>query len=230
MTEGHSAPPPARRAPPRRTLRKLQGAVVGWFKVQGREFPWRKTTDPFKILVAEVLLRQTQADRVVEPYLEITTAYPNVQSLASANIDRLRVLFRPLGLIRRADNLMGCAMALLTYHEGTIPDALGSLLSLPGVGLYAASAILCLGFGQPLPMVDEGSGRVLRRLFGLKHRGVAHADRGLVNLASSILPTDTAREFNLGLLDIAHAFCRPRSPRCDGCPLAGLCRSAKTIR
>jgi A/G-specific adenine glycosylase len=210
-------------------FRKLRSSVIGWFRENGRDFPWRRTDDPFNILVAEVLLRQTQAERVVGPYLQIISEFPNVQSLVSARPERIRAIFRPLGLHQRADTLIGCATLILESHGGAVPSDATQLISLPGIGRYAANAILCLAHGRPVPMVDEGSGRVLRRVLGQEARGPAGADRELSALASRALSARSPREFNLGVLDIAHEFCRPKNPRCGACPLATICKAARGV-
>ena len=201
----------------------LQNAVLGWFADHGRDFPWRRTSDPFHILVAEFLLRQTQATRLARPYMEIITKYPSASSLAKADINELHIWFKPLGLIRRADYLFQTSQALVTNHGSKVPNDLETLLALPGLGIYSAQAILCLAFGAPLPMVDEGSGRVLRRVLGIAPKGPAHCDSKLLKVAEVILPKTSPREFNLGLIDIAAAYCHVGIPKCGECPLCAIC-------
>jgi A/G-specific adenine glycosylase len=199
-------------------------SVVTWFRSYGRTFPWRNTSNSFHILIAEVLLRQTQAWRVVEPYLELIERYPNPQTLAEADTIELRKWFSPLGLVKRADFLVQCAQILIKDYAGQVPGNLKALESLPGLGRYSARAILCLGFKQPLPMIDEGGGRVLRRALGYKPRGPAFSDPALMHVAERILPHKSSRNFNLGLIDIADAYCHPTKPDCLGCPLFQDCR------
>jgi len=175
------------------------------------------------VYVAEVLLRQTQADRVVVPYLDLVAAYPNVEAMASANVDELRQWFKPLGLVTRADNLVRAATLILRDYNGVVPNDLDALLALPGVGAYSARAILCLSFDQRVPMIDESSGRLLRRIFGLLSRRPAYSDKELLKIASNLLPEKSHREFNLGLLDLAAQFCHAREPNCGPCPLFQLC-------
>ena len=198
-------------------------SVVSWFRSNGRDFPWRETRNPFHILIAEVLLRQTQAARVVSPYIHLVTTYPDPSSLAEADVDALRHWFRPLGLVRRADRLVDCARRLLGDYGGQVPRDLRSLQSLPGIGRYSARATLCMAFNHPLPMIDEGSGRVLRRALGLPGTGPAYSDTRLAEVAERLLPDSHAREFNLGLIDIGAAYCHPKKPDCFGCPLLSYC-------
>ena len=207
------------------TLAKL---VVAWFRRNGRAFPWRETTNAFHILLAEVLLRQTQAHRVADPYVELVAWYPDPESLGRANVASLRRWFGPLGLVRRADRLIETARILVQEHAGQVPQDLEELQALPGIGRYSARAILCLAFGQPFPMIDEGSGRVLRRVLGHEIDGPAYSSRSLMTHAQGLLPAGSAREFNLGLIDIAARFCRPRNTLCAECPLATGCARGRT--
>ena len=207
----------------RRVGQELATSVVSWFRSNGREFPWRDTRNPYHILIAEVLLRQTQANRVVGPYLHLVTTHPNPASLAEADVDGLRQWFAPLGLVRRADRLVECAHRLLRDYGGQVPRDLRDLQSLPGIGRYSARATLCMAFDHPVPMIDEGSGRVLRRVLGLSDTSPAYSDIRLAKLVEKMLPHTHAREFNLGLIDIGAAFCHSRRPDCRGCPILSHC-------
>ena len=203
--------------------------VIDWFRSFGREFPWRSTSDAFHILIAEMLLRQTQANRVVAPYLELIERYPCVSALAGADASELTQWFRPLGLIRRAERLIEASRLIVKRHGGRVPEDLSALMSLPGIGTYSARAILSLAFKMPVPMVDESSGRLFRRLWGLPVKGSAYNDRTLLRLVEASIPKNRSREFNLGVLDIAAAYCHMRNPSCAGCPLASDCSYRLTV-
>lgn len=211
------------RKEPKLNVSKFAQTIVRWFRSHGRTFPWRETSNPFQILIAEVLLRQTQAGRVVGPYLDLIERYPDAQTLAQADVSDLRKWFQPLGLVRRADRLVQCAQRLVREYNGHVPSDLQALMALPGIGIYSARAILCLSDGVSVPMIDEGIGRVLRRVLGLHARGPAYSDRILLETMESILPKKTTKEFNLGLIDIVAAYCRPHNPLCSQCPLARHC-------
>lgn len=208
------------------TVEEIASIVVRWYRKHGRAFPWRLTRDPYHLLLAETLLIQTQAERVVKPYLDLVARYPNVYSLAGADVPKLGEWFRPLGLVKRADLLVRTARLLIEEHEGQVPGELRALMALPGVGRYSARAILCLGFGVSVPMIDEGSGRVPRRLLRREQKGPAYSDRGLMAAAEQMLPEQSTREFNLGLLDIASEYCHVHNPDCHRCPLRRVCQSA----
>ena len=170
-----------------------------------------------------VLPRQTQATRVIGPFLELVRRYPDAQALRDADVDELRRWFKPLGLTQRANHLVDIAQILVREHNGEVPANLNTLMDLPGIGGYSERAILRLAFGYPYPMIDEGSGRILRRVLGMPFTGRAYSDAPLRDRVAEILPRRYSRQFNLGLLDIGAAFCRPLNPDCDRCPLLEFC-------
>lgn len=213
----------------RRSGQELSASVVSWFRSDGRDFPWRRTRNPYHILIAEVLLRQTQAARVIGPYVHLVSTYPNPASLAQADVGALRQWFGPLGLVRRADSLVECARRLVAGYGGQVPQDLQNLQSLPGIGRYSARAILCMAFNHSLPMIDEGSGRVLRRVLGHSHVGAAYADVRLAASWERLSPSNHAREFNLGLIDIGAAHCHSRRPACRGCPILAVCAFGREL-
>ena len=128
-------------------------------------------------MVAEVLLRRTQASRVTRSFAELVHRYPDPQSLANADPAELRAMFRSLGLVRKADQLQAAASLITTRYHGRLPENLEGLLEIPGLGVYSARAVLCMAFEWPVPMIDESSGRVLRRLLGLTTHEAAYRDR-----------------------------------------------------
>ena len=204
--------------------------TLDWFNAHGRTFPWRTTSNPFHILIAETLLRQTQADRVVRPYQELVNRYPDPHNLAKADVGSLRNWFRPLGLFKRSYFLVQAAKEIVNHYDGELPTDLKTLLQLPGVGIYSACAIHCIAFGSPLPMIDESSGRLLRRVLGLGYTGPAFSDRRLFEKVETMFAKLITKTFNFGLLDLAARYCRPKSPNCCVCPLHNLCTYAKTTK
>ena len=207
----------------------LHRTVEEWFSKSGRDFPWRQSGNSYHVLVAEVLLRRTQAERVAGPYLELIERYPNTRDMAGADVAWLREWFRPLGLISRADRLVDAAKAIVEQHGGEVPLDLRELESLPGLGKYSARAVLCLAHGGAVPMIDESSGRLLRRLLGLSGPGPAYSDRNLLTYTEALVPHKKSRAFNLGLLDIAAAYCHVSAPDCMQCPLRGLCARGRLV-
>lgn len=207
----------------------LQCTVQEWYSECGRDFPWRQPSSPFHVLIAEVLLRRTQAERIVGPYLDLTERYPDTRDMADADVAWLREWFRPLGLVGRADQLVNAAKAIVQDHGGEVPRDLSEIESLPGMGKYSARALLCMAHGRAVPMVDESSGRLLRRLLGVRVTGPAYSDRKLLERTEVLVPHKASREFNLGLLDIAAAYCHVNSPSCGQCPLRNLCSWGRLV-
>ena len=219
----------SKRLPSAYWVGQFQCTVEEWFAKSGRDFPWRQSSNSFHVLVAEVLLRRTQANRIVRPYLELIERYPDTWDMAEANVDWLREWFRPLGLVNRANLLVHAAKTIVEKHGGEVPRELSQIENLPGLGLYSARAILCLAHGGAVPMIDESSGRLLRRLLGLASTRPAYSDRRLLRHAEALIPHGACRPFNLGLLDIAAAYCHVNSPDCVHCPLSSLCSQGRQV-
>jgi A/G-specific adenine glycosylase len=201
--------------------------VLQWFARNGRDFPWRKTKNPYHIFIAEILLRRTQATRIIDVYKDLIERYPTPEALSRANLQELRCIFKSIGLFGRADRLIDAAKLIVKLYDGLIPNNVDLLSTLPGMGIYSSRAVLCLSFNMAVPMVDESSGRLLRRVLNLKTTRPAYSDRELLRIANTIIPFNNARNFNLGLLDIASAYCHHRSPECPVCPLRINCSYSK---
>jgi A/G-specific adenine glycosylase len=203
--------------------------LLKWFEVNKRNFSWRKTRDPFKILVAEILLRKTDAPKVESVYENFIEKFPGPETIANASFPQLEACLKPLGLYRkRARELKSLAESLVQKYGGQVPSLKEELLSLPGVGDYTANAVLCFAFGANVPLLDTNLIRVLRRVFGhasLKAR--ARTDRQLWAIAESMVPQGKAREFNLAVLDFAALVCKAKNPRCSVCPLNDMCLAFK---
>lgn len=215
----------------RRALKQqdFSKSVLDWFERYGRVFPWRKTSCPYRIFVAEILLRRTQAERVKEAYLGITCQYPTFKALSEANLFELRKWFGQLGLVKRAELMIVAAQIVVRDFAGSLPGTLQSLQQLPGMGEYSARAVACLAFRTRVPMIDESTGRLLRRLLGLKPMRPAYSDTRLLKVAEKMVPVNHARSFNLGLLDIAFKFCHSTNPSCTSCPLTTYCAYSDSL-
>jgi len=190
-------------------------------------YPWHGTSDPYAVFVAEVLLRKTRASDVLPKYDALVSSFPAVRVLASADVEAVRKLVRPLGLPRRADTLVEAARMVVEGHGGVFPNDARRLTRLPGVGRYIANAILCIGFGQSRPMLDEGVGRLLRRYLGVSKKSTTSADSALWNWADTLFSScANPPAFNLSLIHLSKAVCKPRAPSCSECPLKEGCSYA----
>ena len=205
---------------------EIQTRLLDWFRVSGRQFPWRQTCDPYAVLLAEKLLQQTSVrESLVQAYNDLLTAYPTPAALAEADWDDIRVTIHPLGLHYRAQELVVLAQEISEKHSGRVPHSLKSLLALPGVGDYTARAILCFALGQDVPVVDTNVARVLYRLFGLPGKMPANParKRRLIDLAGYLIPKGKARQLNWAVIDLGALICKASKPRCRECPIQQLC-------
>ena len=197
--------------------------LLRWYRAHKRDLPWRRTSDPYRILVSEIMLQQTQVDRVVPKYHEFLRRYPSISALASASVGSVRETWYPLGYNIRPVRLHAIAREVVAAHDGRIPDDHGALLRLKGIGPYTAGAVLSFAYRLPVPIVDTNVRRVLQRVF---YGQTKPPDSVLWRLAKNILPKKTVYDFNQGLMDLGATVCVARSPRCELCPVRGVCRAA----
>jgi len=204
----------------------IQELLVAWYKVHGRAFPWRSTTNAFHVLIAEKLLQQTAAKpHVVEVYYRIAEIAESACDLLKVTPAELEHLMRPLGLRYRANELRLTSAAIVACFDGRVPSSLSELLSLPGIGDYSARAILCFAFDQPVPIVDVNVARIFFRVLGFKGGMPKNPARSksLLLLAEKFLPYQHVKDFNWALIDLGSLVCTARNPRCSECPLLQRC-------
>jgi A/G-specific adenine glycosylase len=194
------------------------GAVLAWGAVDVRDLPWRRERDPWRILVAEVMLQQTQADRVVPKWIEFLESFPTAAACARATLADVLRLWQGLGYPRRARNLRDAAVLVVERHDGRLPADLDALLALPGVGPYTARAVLAFAFEHDVGIVDTNAARVLARWWGgpLAAREVQRA-------ADEAVPVGEGWSWNQAMLDLGATVCRKRGPRCEVCPVSPWC-------
>ncbi len=199
-------------------------ALLTWYNRHQRDLPWRVTQDPYHILVSEVMLQQTQVERVRRYYPKFLKRFPTLKELAQASLDDVLKVWEGLGYYARARNLHRTAQIVLRDYGGKIPQSRKELLKLPGIGRYTAGAILSIAFGQDEPVVDANVRRVLSRLFAIRR---TQSQRELEGLARKLLPPGQAGLFNQALMDLGAMICIARQPRCLVCPLAKLCEARR---
>jgi len=208
--------------PSQSTPRKGAGfrrRLLAWFRTAGRDLPWRRTRDPYRVLVSEFMLQQTQVSRVLEFYPRFLARYPDLEALARARPRAVREAWDGLGYYRRAANLHRLAREVVRHHAGTVPSDPEELERLPGVGPYTAGAVATFAYERPAPAVDTNAGRVLRRAFGCR---TAKETR---TLARELQPRrgKTAWSFNQALMELGALVCTARAPKCRQCPVRGSC-------
>jgi A/G-specific adenine glycosylase len=193
--------------------------LLCWFDARRRDLPWRRTRDPWRILVAEAMLQQTQVARVVPRYEDFLDRWPTPEDCADAALADIVDAWAGLGYNRRAVNLHRAATAVRDHHDGELPDDLAGLLALPGVGPYTARAVLAFAYEtEGVGVVDTNAARVLARRAG---RSLRPAE--VQALADASVPVGRSWSWNQAMLDLGATVCRARVPDCDACPVAEGC-------
>ena len=210
-------PAPAARQAFRRTL-------LAWYRRHGRDLPWRKTSDPYHILVSEVMLQQTQVDRVLPKYHEWLEKYPSLHALASAPEDDVAETWRPLGYNIRPRRLHAIARESVERYGGALPDDEATLLSFKGIGEYTAGAVMSFAFGKRAAILDTNVARVLFRVFVGRGDPKTHAmKKHLWSISRTVLPHRHVFDFNQALMDFGATLCTARRPQCLACPMRTRC-------
>ncbi|MBC8159638.1 MAG: A/G-specific adenine glycosylase [Roseiflexaceae bacterium] len=204
--------------------------LLGWFASNRRDLPWRHTRDPYCVLVSEIMLQQTQVDRVVPKYLAFLEQFPTLQALAEAPTAEVIRAWAGLGYNRRAVNLQRTARAVLAEHGGQFPREVAALRALPGVGPYTSGAVACFAFEQDVAFLDTNIRRVVQRLFvGPEERGLA-TERALVALAAQAVPPGQGWLWNQAIMELGALVCTAATPACWRCPLQRDCAAYNTRR
>jgi len=202
----------------------LHEKLLGWYRVHGRDLPWRRSKDPYAIWISEVMLQQTRVETVIPYYTRWMEQFPNIQTLARATTDQVLSLWEGLGYYRRAHNLRKAALMILEEFHAAIPDQLAELERLPGVGAYTAAAIAALAFNVDVLALDGNLRRVIARLIDLEVDPRRRQGELLIYAwADKAMPSGQAGEFNQALMDLGAMICTPRKPQCGSCPLMQDC-------
>ncbi len=204
--------------------RKFQKRLLGWYDEAGRDLPWRRTEDPYKILVSEVMLQQTQVDRVIPKFHEFLQKYPTVQDLAEAKPEEVRKTWYPLGYNIRPYRLHGIARETMERYGGNIPSEEEELLSMKGIGRYTAGAIQSFAFQKDAAILDTNVIRVLHRIF--IGTGDPKKQKAILwILSEKLIPKGKGYDFNQALMDFGAMVCTARKPFCLLCPMRDICHT-----
>lgn len=210
----------------------MQKALLGWYGVHRRDLPWRSTRSPYRKFLAEMMLQQTQVERVAPKYHAFIAQFPTVRRLAAAPLAEVIRLWAGMGYNRRAVYLHRAAQAVVREHGGVFPMSLEALLRLPGVGPYTARALMSIVDNAPVAVVDTNVRRVLGRVFrddleaAFGHAGPTA--RQLQELADSLVPEGKSARWNQALMDLGSTVCTSRQPKCLRCPLFAWCQARQT--
>jgi len=204
-------------------INNLRKRINKWFVKNQREYPWRKTKDSFKILIAEIMLRRTQADQVKPVYELLFKKYPDIESLAKADKNSIERLLFPLGLKRRNEGVVTVAQKIRDQYKLKVPAKRENLIKLPGVGEYIAGAVLSFAYGKKEWIVDSNIARLFKRHFGIKAGKEIRTDKIIIEIAKIYSDCIDPRKANISLLDFSSLVCIPRKPKCKTCPLFIKC-------
>jgi A/G-specific adenine glycosylase len=215
---------PTLRLPPPPDRRRFRQRLLTWYRRHGRDLPWRKTDDPYHILVSEVMLQQTQVDRVLPKYHEWLDRYPTLEALAAADEADVAKTWRPLGYNIRPARLQAIAREAVARFNGTLPSDEATLLSFKGLGRYTVGAIRSFAFRERAAILDTNVARVLFRVFVGVGEPKSHAMIGrLWTLSETLVPIRHVFDFNQALMDFGATVCTARKPQCLLCPMSGFC-------
>ena len=223
---------PARTAVAPREAQRFRRRLLRWFRRHGRDLPWRRTRDPYHVLVAEFMLQQTQVSRVEAYYGRFLERYPTVEVLARAEAAMVRESWAGLGYYRRAANLHRLAQAVVSDHAGLIPRDPAHLVRLPGVGRYTAGAVASFAYQRAIPAIDTNVARVIRRAFHPRRPGRG-ADRMVWATGAARMPRRSgpaAWAFNQAIMDLGALICTARVARCGICPVRPVCATGRATR
>jgi A/G-specific adenine glycosylase len=193
-------------------------ALLSWFGERARDLPWRRTRDPWAVLVAELMLQQTQVARVVPRYEAFLDRWPTPGACAASSVGEVVDAWSGLGYNRRAVNLHRCAAVVVEEHDSQLPEDLGALLALPGIGPYTARAVLAFAFEHDVGVLDTNAARVLARWQGASLR-----PKAAQAAADAAVVPGRGWAWNQAMLDLGATRCRPRTPRCEDCPVRTGC-------
>jgi A/G-specific adenine glycosylase len=213
----------------KKTITTIRRNLLVWYRKHRRELPWRQTEDSYSIWVSEVMLQQTQVNTVLPYYRKFLNHFPDVKSLAKADLQSVLKVWEGMGYYARARNLHRAAKTIVKDHNCKIPADWEVITKLPGIGDYIAAAVLSIGFDQPYPVIDGNVKRVLARL----HRIDAPVNKSSSykiyrHTADKLLDKKNAATFNQAIMELGAMVCTPRNPECRRCPLNRNCLAYKS--
>lgn len=197
---------------------------MDWYRRNARDLPWRRSHDPYRIWLSEIMLQQTRVDTVRPYYRRFLRAFPTVRRLAGADEHQVLKLWEGLGYYSRARNLLKTARLIVSHHRGRFPESVEELRNLPGVGRYTAGAIASIAYGVSAPILDGNVKRVLARLYCIpENLDTAEIQKRLWIMAEELTPDRHAGDFNQAMMELGAMVCIPKEPRCEVCPVRRFC-------
>lgn len=203
----------------------ISDSLLKWFKNEGKNYPFRATSDPYKILVCEMLLRKTTATQVANIYDYFFSKFPTIKILSKATVEDILEVIKSLGMRSRAYDLSQAAQTIVNKHESKVPNDETQLISLRGVGKYVANCVLALGYKRKAPMIDTNINRVLSRILNLPICDKGKLNQDVLLTYLDIAPDGNLCNFHYALIDLAHIVCRKRDLLCVSCPICEFCKT-----
>lgn len=201
--------------------------LLSWYKAQHRNLPWRKTRNPYKIWISEVMLQQTTVQAVIPYYREWLKIFPDIKTLAYSPLEKVLRAWQGLGYYQRAKNLHKASKIIVNRYRAKIPQNYEALRELPGFGPYTTAALLSFAFGKRIPLLDANVRRVLLRLAGIQDEAHPKNDKSLLEFLTPYLPQKNVDLFNQGLMELGALICKVRNPLCLLCPITPFCIAYK---
>ncbi|HLF17802.1 MAG TPA: A/G-specific adenine glycosylase [Candidatus Omnitrophota bacterium] len=207
--------------------KQLAPALNAWYVKGARDLPWRRTRDPYKIWISEVMLQQTTVPTVIPYYKKWTQDYLTVKHVAGASLERILKSWQGLGYYQRARNIHKAAKLIVEKYSARIPDDYETLRTIPGFGPYTAGAVLSIAFDKRYPIVDANIRRVVMRLLAIKKQATAQVDKDVYAYLDKIMPKRNLRTFNQALMELGALVCKNKEPLCSMCPIKDRCKAFK---
>jgi len=202
---------------------ELRKSLLRWGGAHFRDYPWRHTRDPYRIMIAEFMLHRTKANQVAPVYIEFIKKYPDVLSLAQADFSEVQKVTEHLGLHWRSGHFIEAARYIVQKWDGIFPETEGELREIPGVGEYVAGAILMICYGKPHPIIDSNIARFINRIYGLHLTGEIRRKKEIKKLAREVFTVQDPEQFLFAVLDFTAAICKSQNPLHEECPLRDIC-------
>lgn len=203
---------------------EFKDALIKWYRENGRDLPWRRTTNPYHIWVSEVILQQTRVNQGMSYYLNFVEQFPTIQHLANAPIDDVMKAWQGLGYYTRARNLQAGAKQVIDQYNGKLPQSYNDLLKIKGLGTYSAAAVASFAFNEAVPAIDGNVYRILSRVFGIfTSVDTSQAKKEFFNLGLELIDKVDPASFNQAIIDFGALVCTPRLAKCEECPFNEFC-------
>ena len=198
--------------------------ISQWYSLNARDLPWRRTQNPYEIWISEIVLQQTRVEQGKNHYINLIEKFPDIKTLADAEIDEVLLYWKGLGYYSRAINLHKAAKQVMEDFGGVFPSTFNEILKLKGVGKYTAAAISSICFNENIPAIDGNFYRVLSRIFADDYDvSSTKAYQYFYELALLVMPEKNPRDFNQAIMDLGSGICKPKNPNCEVCPVQQDC-------